>query len=200
MPTANGRECQLLGTAYALMQPAVNSPRTYSETIVDNANNTILIGYSETVTAVAADGTISETQQSTTGSSIIVNGTNYAPLTETQTYDGSSGQETGYTYTSASGDAVTCIYDPREGGPDFPLRVGQTWSIEYTFACRLWGPGNVQSDGQRRRCRVGHSSWRNFQRPEVTEHRDVDRPAGNCADRDRDALARRCHLPNRQAN
>jgi hypothetical protein len=37
--------------------------------------------------------------------SIIVNGTNYAPLTETETYDGSSSQETSYTYTPASWDA-----------------------------------------------------------------------------------------------
>jgi hypothetical protein len=123
------------GTAYAFVPPVVNSTRTYGETIVDNANNTILIGYTQTVTAVAADGTITEMQQSTTGGSIIVNGTNYAPLTETETYDGSSGQETSYTYTPASGDAVTCTYDPRDGGPDFPLRVAQTWTIDYTFAC-----------------------------------------------------------------
>jgi hypothetical protein len=49
-------------------------------------------------------------------------GTNYAPLSETETYDGSSGQETSYTYTAASGDPVTCTYNPRDGGPDFPLR------------------------------------------------------------------------------
>jgi hypothetical protein len=54
------------GTAYAFVPPVVNSARTYSETIVDNANNTIHIGYTQTVTAVAADGTITEMQQSTT--------------------------------------------------------------------------------------------------------------------------------------
>jgi hypothetical protein len=123
------------GTAYAFVPPVVNSTRTYSETIVDNADNTIHIGYTQTVTAVAADGTITETQQSTTGGSSIVNGTNYAPLTETETYDGTSGQETSYTYTAASGNAVTCNYDPRDGGPDFPLKVAQTWTIDYTFAC-----------------------------------------------------------------
>jgi hypothetical protein len=123
------------GMAYAFVPPVVNSVRKYSETIVDNANNTILIGYTQTVTAVAADGTITEMQQSTTGSSDSVNGTNYAPLTETETYDGSSGQETRYTYTAAGGDPVTCTYDPRDGGPEFPLRVAQTWTIDYTFAC-----------------------------------------------------------------
>jgi hypothetical protein len=123
------------GTAYAFVPPVVNSVRSYSETLVDNANNTILIGYTQTVLAVAADGTITEMQQSTTGSSSIVNGTNYAALTETETYDGKSGQETSYLYTAASGAAVTCTYDPRDGGPEFPLRVGQTRTIDSTLAC-----------------------------------------------------------------
>jgi hypothetical protein len=135
------------GTAYAFVPPVVNSTRTYSETIVDNANNTILIGYTQTVTAVAADGTITEMQQSTTGSSTIVNGTNYALLTETETYDGSSGQETSYTYTAAGGDAVTCVFDPRDGGPDFPLRVAQTWTIDYTFACGSESPVTYEQTG-----------------------------------------------------
>jgi hypothetical protein len=135
------------GTAYAFVPPVVNSTRTYSESIVDNANNTILIGYTQTVMAVAADGTITEMQQSTTGSSIIVDGTNYAPLTETETYDDSSGQETSYTYTAAGGDAVTCTFDPRDGGPDFPLRVAQTWSIDYTFACGSQSPVTYKQTG-----------------------------------------------------
>jgi hypothetical protein len=135
------------GTAYDFVPPVVNSARTYSETIVDNANNTIIIGYTQTVTAIAADGTITEMQQSTTGSSAIVNGTNYAPLTETETYDGTSGQETSYTYTAASGEPTTCTYDPRDGGPDFPLRVGQTWSISYTFACGSESPVTYEQSG-----------------------------------------------------
>jgi hypothetical protein len=135
------------GTAYAFVPPEVNSTRSYSETIVDNSNNTILIGYTQTVTAVAADGTISEMQQSTTGSSTIVNGTNYAPLAETETYDGSSGQETSYTYTATGGGTVTCTYDPRDGGPDFPLRVAQTWTIDYTFACGSQSPVTYQQIG-----------------------------------------------------
>jgi hypothetical protein len=135
------------GTAYAFVPPVVNSTRTYGETIVDNANNTIVIGYTQTVITVAADGTITEMQQSTTDSSVIVNGTNYTPLTETETYDGISGQETSYTYTAASGELITCIYDPRDGGPDFPLRVGQTWSISYTFACDTESPVTYEQTG-----------------------------------------------------
>ncbi len=136
-----------MGTAYALVPPVVNSTRTYSETIVDNANNTIVIGYTQTVIAVAADGTITEMQQSTSNDEVIVNGTNYTPLTETETYDGSSGQETSYTYTTAGGEPTTCTYDPRDGGPDFPLRVGQTWSISYTFACGSNSPVTYEQTG-----------------------------------------------------
>jgi hypothetical protein len=135
------------GTAYPFVPPVVNSTRTYSETIVDNSDNTIHVGYTQTVTAVAADGTITEMQQSTTGSFIYTNGTNYEPLTETEIYDGSSGQETSYTYTDAGGNAVTCIYDPRDGGPDFPLRVGQTWAIDYTFACGSESPITYDQTG-----------------------------------------------------
>jgi len=136
-----------MGTAYAFVPPVVNSTRTYSETIVDNANNTIVIGYTQTVLAVAPDGTITEMQQSTTDGSTIVNGTNYTPLTETEIYDGVSGQETSYTYAAASGELTSCIYDPRDGGPDFPLRVGQTWSIHYTFACGSQSPVTYEQTG-----------------------------------------------------
>jgi hypothetical protein len=135
------------GRAYAFVPPVVNSTRTYDETIVDNANNSIAIGYTQTVTAVATDGTVTEMQQSTMGSSTIVDGTNYAPLTETETYAAGSGQETSYTYTDAAGDAILCTYDPRDGGPEFPLRVGQTWTIDYTFACGSENPVTYQQTG-----------------------------------------------------
>jgi hypothetical protein len=30
---------------------------------------------------------------------------------------------------------VTCAFDPHAAGPDFPVRVGQTWDSEYTGSC-----------------------------------------------------------------
>jgi hypothetical protein len=42
------------GMAYPFVPPVVNSTRTYSETIFDNSNNTIHVGFTQTVTAVAA--------------------------------------------------------------------------------------------------------------------------------------------------
>ena len=123
------------GTQYAFVPPVVNSSRVYAETVVDNSNNTINnLGYMETVLAVAANGTITEQQQSTTGGGDTVNGTDYTPITATQTYN-SFGRETGFTYTESDGSPGSCTYAPYEGGPMPPLTVGQTWQIDYTETC-----------------------------------------------------------------
>ena len=123
------------GTQYDFVPPIVNSSRVYSETIVDNSNNTIEgIGYMETVRSVAANGVITEEQQSTNNAGGTVNGTNYSILTETQTYN-NFGRETGFTYTESDGNPGSCIYAPYEGGPMPPLTVGQTWQIDWTETC-----------------------------------------------------------------
>jgi hypothetical protein len=122
------------GTTYAFVPPALGVTRLLAETIVDNSNNTINVGYSDTIQTVNSDGTYVALVQSTTGDSSIVNGTNYAISTETENYN-DSGQEVGYTFTSTSGALVTCTYAPHANGPDFPVQVGQTWQIEYTLSC-----------------------------------------------------------------
>jgi hypothetical protein len=123
------------GTSYAFVPPVVGSSRVYSETIVDNSNNTIEgLAYMKTVESVAADGTITEQQQETTGASASINGTIYSIATETQVYN-SFGRETSYTYTESDGSPGTCTYSPREGGPVPPLQVGQTWQLNYTLTC-----------------------------------------------------------------
>jgi len=122
------------GTAYNYVAPMLNSTRTYSETITDNSNNMISIGYSDAITTVNSDGSVSQLSQSTTGDSNIVNGTNYAIVTENQNFN-AMGQETSYVYTDPSGAQVTCTFDPHGGGPDFPVMVGETWELIYTFAC-----------------------------------------------------------------
>ncbi len=127
------------GMAYDFVIPVLNSMRTYGETVIDNSNNTIDIGYTQSVTAVNADGTVTELLQSTTGNSTIVNGTNYATITETQNFN-AMGQETSYVYTAANGTLVTCTFDPHGDGPDWPLRVGQTWAIDYTLTCGTAAP------------------------------------------------------------
>jgi len=123
------------GTSYAFVPPVVGSSRVYSETIVDNSNNTIEgLAYMRTVESVAADGTITESQQETTGPSARINGTIYSITTETQTYN-SFGRETAYTYTESDGSPGACTYSPREGGAVPPLQVGQTWQLNYTLTC-----------------------------------------------------------------
>lgn len=131
----NGSNTAGTGTQYAFVPPIVNSSRVYAETVVDNSNNTINdIDYMETVLSVAANGVITEQQQSTNGGSATVNGTNYSIITETQTYN-SFGRETGFTYTESDGSPGSCTYAPRDGGPVPPLTVGQTWQIDYTETC-----------------------------------------------------------------
>jgi hypothetical protein len=122
------------GTSYAFVAPASGVTRVLAETIVDNADNTITIGYSDTVAPVNSDGSYTALVQSTTGDSSIVNGTNYAVTTATENYN-DSGQELSYSFTGATGALVTCMYTPHAAGPDFPVQVGQTWQLDYTLSC-----------------------------------------------------------------
>jgi hypothetical protein len=122
------------GTSYSFVAPAAGVIRILAETIVDNSNNTIDIGYSDTTTTVNSDGSYAALVHSTSGDSSIVNGTNYAVVTQNENYD-DSGQELSYTFTGSTGLLVTCSYAPHANGPDFPVEVGQTWQIRYTLSC-----------------------------------------------------------------
>jgi hypothetical protein len=133
------------GTTYAFVAPLLNSSRVYAETIVDNSNNTIDIGFSQTVNAVSADGSVTELEESTTGVSAIVNGTDYAMATESENFN-SNGQETSYINMTVV-PSVTCTYDPHGDGPDWPLQVGQTWSINFTFTCGAGTPVSYTQSG-----------------------------------------------------
>jgi hypothetical protein len=122
------------GTAYDFVAPALNSMRSYSETIVDNSNNTINIGFSDEVTAANSDGTYVDLQVSTTGNSTVVDGTNYATQTQTEYFD-ATGHETSYSYTASGNVPATCTFNPHGSGPDYPLQVGDTWQLTYTLTC-----------------------------------------------------------------
>ena len=131
------------GTSYAFIRPVLNSTRTYSETIVDNSNNTIAIGLSDTVMTVNSDGTYVVLFQPS-NPSVIVNGTNYGGPPETETFN-TSGQETVDVYTS--GTAYTCNFDPHGSGPDFPVQVGMSWSLDYTYSCNGGAPITYAQSG-----------------------------------------------------
>jgi hypothetical protein len=131
------------GTAYAFITPVLNSTLSYGVTIIDNSNNTINIGTTSTVTTVDSDGTyVIQTQP--TNPTAIVNGTNYADPPITQTYN-ASGQELTNVYTS--GAVFTCTFDPHGVGPNFPVQVGQTWTLDYTYGCNSIAPTTHSQTG-----------------------------------------------------
>ncbi len=119
---------------YAFVPPTLNSQRMYSETIVDNGNNTIDLAYTDTVTAVNGDGTYTVLQQDPNHESVIVNGTDYFIQTQT-IQENNSGQELSYTYVDTAGAPLDCTYTPHGPGPDFPVAIGMTWTVKYAFAC-----------------------------------------------------------------
>jgi hypothetical protein len=49
-----------------------------------------------------------------------------------------SGQELTDVYTN--GAVITCTFDPHGFGPDFPVQVGQTWTLDYTYSCNSMAP------------------------------------------------------------
>jgi|SRR5579863_154136 len=126
-------------TLHAFVPPALNSQRLYAETITDNQHNVILLSYTETVTAVAADGSYTVVQQGTNNQSQVVDGTTYFIQDETLSVN-NSGQTTAYTFAAPGGVPVTCTYAPNGPGPDFPVAVGVTWTLDYTFGCGAQPP------------------------------------------------------------
>jgi hypothetical protein len=122
-------------TSYAFIAPAVNSQRKYTETIVDNQNNTIELSYTETVLSANPDGSYVVLQEDPNQESVTVNGSIYSIETETVTLN-DSGQELSYTPgDGAVGEAVVCTFTPHGPGPDFPVIVGMSWTLDYTFGC-----------------------------------------------------------------
>jgi hypothetical protein len=121
-------------TLHAFVAPPVNSQRLYTETISDNQHSVVLLSYTETVTAVAADGSYTVVQQDPNNQSLVVDGTTYFIQMETLSIN-PSGQTTAYTFAAPGGVPITCTYAPNGPGPDFPVAVGETWTLDYTFGC-----------------------------------------------------------------
>jgi hypothetical protein len=121
-------------TSYNFVTPTANAQRNYQETIIDNVGNTIVETYSQTVTTVNSDGSYVVLQEDTTGNAIIEDGTTYTIPTETINVN-NSGQQTMYSFTNTSGATEVCTYSPHGPSPDFPITVGQTWTLQYTLTC-----------------------------------------------------------------
>lgn len=121
-------------SSYAYVVPTANAQRNYQETIIDNEGNTIVETYSQTVTAVNLDGSYVVLEEDTTGNVIIEDDTTYNIPTETIDVN-NNGQEMTYSFTNTNGATEVCTYSPHGPGPDFPLTVGQTWTLQYTLTC-----------------------------------------------------------------
>ncbi len=128
------------GSAYSFAPPTAGASGTSAISIVDNSNNTIDLTQTTTVLSVNPDGSFTSLSQESSTGAVVVNGTNYLMPPTTHTIN-SSDQEISYQYTdAATGVALTCNYDPHGLGPDGPLSVGQTWTLEFTFGCGAAAP------------------------------------------------------------
>jgi hypothetical protein len=118
--------------SYGFVPQALHTQRVYQETIVDNQNNTIDISYTDTVSAVNSDGTYAVVQSN--AGPVVIDGVNWAVRNETQQHN-NLGQMTGYSYVNPKGETVTCTATPHGEGPDLPLTVSMTWSIDFQVNC-----------------------------------------------------------------
>lgn len=144
--TGSGSENSGSGQAYAFTPPPSASVRRYTETIVDNSSNSIELGYTDTVTGVESNGSYQVDVLDPSGTSVTVNGTPYFIPTEAQNLT-ASGQLTSETQTLAGGTSITCTYDPHGSGPDFPVKVGQTWNLDCTVTCGNNAPVSYTQNG-----------------------------------------------------
>jgi hypothetical protein len=132
-------------TSYEFVVPQLNSVRDYSETYIDNFDNTINESYSQKVTDVNADGSY-VLLQDPTSNVIIVDGTTYSIPTETIDVNNQS-EDNSYSALESDGDVQSCTYDPHGPGPGYPLTVGAAWTIKYTVTCGTAAPVSHVQDG-----------------------------------------------------
>jgi hypothetical protein len=104
------------------------------------------LGYTETATAVNADGSYVVLQADPNHESVIVNGTTYGITTESVSVN-NSGQETSYSYTDSSGSDVTCTFNPHGAGPNYPIAAGDTWTLSYSVSCGNSAPIDYVQSG-----------------------------------------------------
>jgi hypothetical protein len=123
-----------VGPEYPFTPPPLNSTRFYDETVVDNSNNTINLHFAVTVTAVNADGSYAILMTDPSQSTVIVDGTNYSIITETDSLN-NSGQLLIQSNFAENARPVTCTFAPHGAGPDFPVRVEESWTLDYSYTC-----------------------------------------------------------------
>jgi hypothetical protein len=133
-------------TTHSFVTPKMSSQQIYADTTLDNSNNTINQTTRNTITAVNADGSYVYTHDDPNNNSLTVNGTTYSTQTRSIT-DNNSGQELSYSYTPANGAPVACTVAPHGAGPNFPLTVGQNWTLNYAITCGTTAPVSYTQTG-----------------------------------------------------
>jgi len=126
-------------TTYNFATPQVNSQRTYTKTIIDNSNNTVIETIQDTITTVNPDLSFVVSESDPSNNTYIVGGTNYSVPHGTITRN-NSGQEISASLSVSGGSATTCTFSPHGTGPNYPVSVGQTWSISFTETCGAAAP------------------------------------------------------------
>lgn len=132
------------GPTYSFATPTVGEQRTYAVTDTDNSSNTINLTSQQTVTSVNSDGTFDVNIIDPTGTSVIVNGTDYSIIPGAWVED-SSGRDLSVLFSPVSAPSYTCTYNPNGLGPGFPISVGQTWQLSFIETCGGSGVSYTQT-------------------------------------------------------
>jgi hypothetical protein len=116
---------------YGFVAPLAGSQRIYSQTIIDDLSHTIIETIRDYTTTVNSDGSYIVLQDdNSTNFSVTWGATTYSIPSRTITLS-KSGQEVSYTISGSS----TCTFSPHGAGPDYPIAMGETWTLTYTLTC-----------------------------------------------------------------
>jgi hypothetical protein len=138
-----GGDNAAFGATYPFVTPAVGAMRTYSETITDSSSNTVGLNFTSQVTAVDSDHSYTDTLS---GNNVVTLDGQIFGATENRSFN-SEGQELSYTYSASNGGTGSCTYDPNGAGPPYPLSVGQTWRIQFSYSCNGNAPITYTQNG-----------------------------------------------------
>jgi hypothetical protein len=115
--------------SYHMPDPALRA--SYARVDVDNSQNTINLGFTESVVASSGSGFTLDRED--TGAGVTVNGTHYGGTSTIEVHDSGGNVLTRQTLSGQSG--VICTFSPREALFPYPLHVGQTWSTTALANC-----------------------------------------------------------------
>ena len=121
-------------TTYNFITPKAGTQLVFSETLVDNLNNTLNRTVVENVTSINADGSFTSTWADPSGDTDVSGVVDHTQYPTTFNYNsaaqGLSWGVTPYTYSPYG-----CAVSPHAAGAPSPLSAGQSWTFSYTQVC-----------------------------------------------------------------